>query len=125
MQLAKGVNSVTSEKFASWLEDELAARNWKPADLAARANVAQATISNILNSNREVGYKTALAIARALNVPPDYVFREAGILPPSPGTERDPTFQEIVDIMRNLPPEERQEVLEYALFRYRRLDRKS
>lgn len=122
MKLAEGAKSVTSDNFSSWLEDELSARNWKPADLATRANVAQATISNILNSNREVGYKTALAIARALNLPPDIVFREAGILPTSPGPERDPTFQDILDIMKNLPPEERREILDYALFRYRRLN---
>lgn len=36
----------------------------------------------------------------------------------------DPTFQEILSIMKNMPPAERQEVLEYALFRFRRLDKK-
>lgn len=121
MELAEGLRTVSSVNFSSWLELELTARNWKPADLAARANVAQATISNILNNNREVGHRTALAIAKALNVPPDYVYRQAGILPDTAGPERDPSFQEILDIMRNLPPEERREILDYALYRYRRL----
>lgn len=125
MQLTEGVKSVTSDNFSAWLEDELAARNWKPADLAMRAGITQAAISNILNGNREIGAKAALAIAGALNLPPDRVFREAGILPASPGPERDPTFQELLDIMKNLPPDERQEILDYALYRFRRMNGES
>jgi transcriptional regulator with XRE-family HTH domain len=117
---AKGVNSVAENNFAAWLEYELAARNWRPADLAKAADVPQATISNILNGNREVGAKVAKAIADALDLSPEYVFRRAGLLPDTPGPERDPTFQEILEIMRNMTEEERREIVDYALFRFRR-----
>lgn len=109
-----------SEDFAAWLEGELAARNWRPADLARAADLPQATVGNVINGNREVGLKVALAIAGALGLPPDTVFRRAGLLPAQPGPERDPTFQEILEVMRSLSPDERREIVDYALFRYRR-----
>lgn len=123
---SEGVKSVSTDNFPAWLEREISARGWRPADLAKEADIPQATISNILNGNREVGARVALAIAKALSLSPEHVFRQAGLLPPETnGMEPvDPTFQEILSIMKNMPPAERQEVLEYALFRFRRLDKK-
>ena len=118
--LPEGEYSVSVDNFSTWLETEIAARNWRPADLARIAKVPQATIGNILNGNREVGVKVALAIADALDLPPDLVFRQAGLLPPQSGPERDPTFQELLEVMRNLSPEDRRDVTDYALFRFRR-----
>lgn len=110
----------TDNEFAVWLEGEMNTRNWRPADLARAAGVPQATIANILNGNREVGGKVALALAEALALPADLVFRRAGLLPPQSGPERDPTYQELLEIMRNLSPENRRDVADYALFRFRR-----
>lgn len=119
--------TVNRVDFSTWLNSQLAMRGWRPIDLSNAANLPNSTIIRILNGDRRAGPDVATAIAHALEMKPEDVFRRAGLLPPKKnGTEIvDPTFQEIVDIMRNLPPEERQEVLEYALFRYRRLDRKS
>lgn len=117
---SEGVISVSTDNFAGWLEEELSARNWRPADLAKRANIPQATISNILNGNRDIGARVAVAIAEALSLSPEFVFRRAGLLPPQPGPERDPTFQELAEILRNMTEEERREVRDYALWRFRR-----
>jgi len=106
--------------FSHWLESELDARSWRPADLARAAGLPQATVGNILNGNRELGLKTAVALALALDVPADMVLRRAGLLPPQPGPERDPSFQEIAEIMRGMSPDERREVVDYALWRFRR-----
>lgn len=112
--------TVSIENFAGWLESELAARNWRPADLAKRSALPQATISNILNGNRDIGPKVAVMIADALELSPVYVFRRAGLLPPEEGTPADFSFDEILEIMKNLPPAERREIVDYALFRFRR-----
>lgn len=111
--------SVDNE-FSLWLEGELNRRNWRPADLARAAGLPQATVGNILNGNREVGAKVAAAIAQALDIPADIVFRRAGLLPSQSGPMADPSFQEIADIMRNMNEDERREVVEYALWRYQR-----
>ena len=106
--------------FVEWLDGELAARNWRPADLARASNVSTGAISHIYSGARSIGPDVANAIARGLDVPADLVFRKAGLLPESPGPERDPSFQEITDIMRNMTEAERREIVAYALFRFRR-----
>lgn len=114
---------MATNEFTEWLEKELRNRGWRPADLAHRARVNTGTISNILNGFRRAGPDVCLAIARALKVPPEEVFRRAGLLPPLPAPVDDATLKELEDIVKKLDPEERQEVLEYARWRYRRKER--
>ena len=112
--------NAVEEGFSVWLEKELAARRWRPADLARAAGLSNATVTRVLNGDRKAGADVALAIARGLNVSADLVFRRAGLLPSQSGPERDPAFQEIVEIMRGMTEEERREIVDYALFRFRR-----
>lgn len=118
------IYAVEGNGFADWLEEELAARGWKPADLARASKLSSATVSRILNGDRNAGSDVALAIAKGLNLSADFVFRQAGLLPPQPGPDRDPSFQEIAEIMRNMTEDERREVVDYALYQFRRRNRK-
>jgi len=121
---SEGVKSVSTDNFPAWLEREISARGWRPADLAKEADVPQATISNILNGNREVGAKVALAIAKALGLSPEHVFRQAGLLPPETNGEFSPSLQELNDILKNASEADRREIAEYALWYLRRRNRK-
>ena len=112
--------TVEGNEFSTWLENQLALRGWRPADLATAAGLPNATITRVLNGDRKAGPEVASAIAAALSLTPEYVFRRAGLLPEAPAPDRDPTFTEILEIMRNLPPDERREILDYALFRFQR-----
>lgn len=69
------------DNFAKWLQEELDYRDWKQADLARAANLDSAVISNLINEKRGAGETTATAIAKAFGLPPDFVFRKAGLLP--------------------------------------------
>lgn len=109
-----------SHGFVEWLDGELALRNWRPADLARAAGISTGSLSQIYTGARNPGPDIALAIARGFNLPADHVFRQAGLLPGSEGPDRDPSYQEILDIMRNMSVEERREIVEYALFRFQR-----
>jgi transcriptional regulator with XRE-family HTH domain len=91
------------ETLVEWLEVELAKRAWKPADLARAAHLPDATISNILNFNRKAGSDVCNAIAKALDEPPEKIFRLAGILPPLPPPVEEE--REAIGILRNLPPD--------------------
>lgn len=109
--------------FQEWLEEKLREMGWKPADLARAANIRYATLSRILNGQRNAGPDVCLAVARALKVPPEKVFRRAGLLPPLPASEDDATLKELQDIAQQLSLEKRREVLEYARWRYEQQER--
>lgn len=111
---------VEGNEFSTWLEYQLAMRGWRPIDLANAAGVPNATISRVLNGDRKAGPEVATAIADALDLSPEFVFRRAGLLPDLPPPERDPTFQELTEVMRNMSPDERREIVDYAIWRYRR-----
>ncbi len=90
-----------------------------PAELARLSGKAQAVISRILNNERDPSPETLIAISRALHLPPEIVFRRAGLLPPvSPEIEDQ---EEFVFLFSQLPPEERREILEFLRFKRERL----
>jgi transcriptional regulator with XRE-family HTH domain len=101
--------------FKLWLEQEANVRGWSHNELARQASLAQATVSNVLSGQRAPGCEFCIKIAAALNVSPVVVLIKAGILPPPSDDDIDLT--EIMDAIRQLSPEVRQEVLEYVRFR--------
>jgi len=97
------------ETLVNFLEAELIRRSWRPADLARAAGVPDATISHILNSSRRAGPEVCNALARALDEPPERVFRLAGLLPPLPPPVEEE--REAVRILRGLSPDLREAAL--------------
>lgn len=89
--------------FSEWLLLELKKREWSQADLARAAQVSRSAISEIISGRRQVGKDTANAIAEALKIPPEHVFRAAGILPSQP--DADPWVEEMDAKLRQLSPE--------------------
>jgi transcriptional regulator with XRE-family HTH domain len=104
--------------FSDWLEIELATRKMSPADLARSMRKDQGIISRILNGERFPNPKTLTSIAHALHLPPDNVFRIAGLLPPKP--EKDVLIDLIAHLSTQLPTEEdKNDVAEYVRLRLR------
>ncbi len=111
------------ENFSNWLANEMKKRGLSPADLARLSGKAPAVISRILNNERDPAPETLTAIARALRLPPETVFRAAGLLPPVPP---DTEYQEeFLYLLAQLPPEERQEILDLLRFKAERKSRPS
>jgi transcriptional regulator with XRE-family HTH domain len=102
------------KELADWLKQELERREWNTSDLARKAEVQPASLSRIINETREAGPNICLAIAKALHVAPERVFRKAGLLPPEP--EKDPTIMDAIHKMSRLTPEERKEIVRYMDF---------
>src|SRR3954470_19401011 len=73
--------------FSVWLDQELSSRSWTRADLAQKAQISQSTLSLIYNESRKAGPDVCRSIAEALKIPPEEVFRAAGLLPPNPKTD--------------------------------------
>lgn len=70
--------------FQEWLLAELRERGWSLSELARRADVGVSSLSMIVNELRGPGPDVLLGIARALRLPPETVFRRAGLLPDEP-----------------------------------------
>ena len=82
--------------FTAWLQDNMRRRNFSIRELARAANLSHSAISNVLNSVRNPGPDFCIAVAQALRVPPEDVFRRAGILPPIPTDEE---YRQLVELL--------------------------
>lgn len=98
--------------FGNWLLKELERRGWSQSLLATKAGLSRGTISNIMNGTRGVGEETLNGIARALQLPPETVFRAAGLLPPEP--EYVPLLDEWTAVFYELTADEQQEMIDIA-----------
>lgn len=73
--------TIVSMKFNDWILNELNNRNWSQADLARNAKLTRGSVSNYINGR--IPDDVALRkIARAFELPPETVYRAAGLLPP-------------------------------------------
>lgn len=69
--------------FSDWLTDEMEKREWTQSDLAHKADVNRQVIWSYINRKRVKPDEDVLsAIAKAFKMPPETVFRAAGLLPP-------------------------------------------
>ena len=68
--------------FIKWLSAEIDDRGWTLREMARRSDLTHVAISNVLNEVRNPGVEFCLKVARAFHVPPERVFRRAGLLPP-------------------------------------------
>lgn len=107
----------TVNKFRELVIAEINALGWSQSDLARAAGVSKSSISMALNEDRQPGTELCLGIAHALKKPPEEVYRWAGLLPPAPG--QNPTIEQINYVTAGLPPDEQENILEYALLRRR------
>lgn len=96
------------ETFNEWLENELKKRSWNQNQLAKRSGLAHGTISNILNNNKGFGPESLLAIARALKIPPETIFRAVGWLPESKDFTKD---QELILHYYSLLDQDKKEIV--------------
>ncbi|CAK0772693.1 XRE family transcriptional regulator [Gammaproteobacteria bacterium] len=106
--------------FPAWLDRELSAKNWTRADLSQVAKISQSALSLIYSGDRKPGPEVCNAIAQALRLPPDEVFRAAGLLPPK--SETTELIDQITFITSDLPIDDQQEILEYAKLRRKIVD---
>jgi len=103
---------MSRESFAAWLRDELQQRGWDQAELARRAQLSTGLISHIITTERGVGPHSARAIARALQVSPEEVFRRADLLPKS--SEIVEGSKELAFYYASLNGEDRKHLLLFA-----------
>lgn len=107
----------TVSDFPTWLSNEAERRGWTLNELARRSGLSSAGISMLSTGQRNPGFDACVAIARALGHPPEKVLRVAGLLPDTdPDSE---PIKEILEILNQLLPGRRDQVLSFARFMYR------
>jgi transcriptional regulator with XRE-family HTH domain len=68
--------------FGDWLSKKMREHNWTQSDLARHSGLTRQAISYYLSSKSRYPDERALTkIARAFKIPPEEVFRQAGLLP--------------------------------------------
>lgn len=111
-----------SEALKFWLVQALDRRGWSHRELARQSGISQTQISAVIAGERKANADFCIKAALALDESPDYALRLAGILPPAAPAESsdDSILQELVELARNLPPEDRQQILDYVRFIYQK-----
>lgn len=108
---------MTSEDFVGWLTCKMSEIGWSNSELARRAGVVPSTISMIVSRKNQPTWELCSGIAKAFDLPPEDVFRRAGLLPPvaPPG---DVTY--ITQTTRALPADQIKMVREFVEFLYKK-----
>ena len=97
--------------FVAWLEAELEQRQWSFNQLARRADLSHSMLSRV-RAGSPPTWSVCYAFSTALNLPPEQVFRQAGLLPPIPAGQAE--YEEFRYLLAQLSEEDRQELLEIA-----------
>lgn len=95
--------------FGKWLLKELDERRWSMREFARRSDVSESTISRVVSGKRNPSSALCRRMAEVLHLPPERIFREAGLLPSTP--EESPRIKEVLYLFRQLPEDERRRIL--------------
>lgn len=108
----------TNANFSRWLKENLDQREMTQADLARESGLTSAAISRIMRGSRGVGPEGCRAIAHALKLSEEKVFRQAGLLSQDTQESQDPedppTLKEWIWYYLQADEEERERMLEIA-----------
>lgn len=110
-----------SKKFPEWLNDVLREKDWSQSELARRAGVSRATISDVILGQEKPGRKLCMGIASALNIPAEEVFRIAGLLPKKP--EQNERSLELTHLFNMMTEANREDTLDYARMKLQKQER--
>ena len=99
--------------LSAFLNKELDERGWSQRELARRSGLSPTSISEVMSEKRGPGKRFCRAVAEALQVPPERIFQEAGIISSPPDT---PLFNELTNVAKSLSEENQRKLLEYAQF---------
>ena len=109
-------------EFGDWLSEELKNRRLTQSELSIRAGVSQGAIAHIIAGRRNAGAEVCEGIARALRLPPEIVFRKAGLLPPA--RDENPTDEELLHLFDKLDEGEQEDILNWIRLKVEQNERK-
>lgn len=109
-----------AEELTKWIVQQIEMNGWSMSELARRAGLSTTTISDVLAEKANPGTSFCNGVARALGVPPERVFRIAGLLPPVVIGQNEEKRQELDSYWVYLSEEERDTITAMARMLYER-----
>ena len=73
-----------TSNFANWLLGEIGRRGWTRRELAKQSGLSESSVYMILNGQRGASLEFCVGVAQALEIRPEVVLQQAGLLPPAP-----------------------------------------
>lgn len=110
-------------KFSSWLQTQLIKRGWDQSEVAKRAQmtgyyISKTQVSRIINGDRQAGPDACIAIAHALGLSREEVFKARGwLLTASEDPVQPNMTPQVAEVIRQLLrlPQDTQELVVYPL----------
>lgn len=106
-----------NDDFTRWLTTELDKRRLSQRELARRIGVSSTNVNDVINQRIKPSWNFCASIASEFDLSEIEVFKIAGLLP-NTIQEDGITPKELWNVIQQLSINERQELLEYALFRF-------
>lgn len=100
-------------EFVRLLNEEMKRRNMGVRQAAAAIGTSHPTLIRAL-AGEKVSFEFAVQLSQFLRIPPDQVFRLAGLLPPV--LERTEQTDRLLYLFNQLDPDKKQDLLGYAEF---------
>ena len=104
-----GIMGCMIDDLATWLKHELKLRGWSMREMARRTGVSHTAIINLVNGRTNPSAQFCLQIAEALQMPPEEIYRSAGLLPSS--TPEEASLLEANYLFARLSESEQETVL--------------
>ncbi len=101
-------------EFTDYVQSEMKKRGWSQADLARQTGMTTGGVSMLLNQTRKPSPDTLLTLSKAFQIPPESIFRAAGLLPAAP--QRTEITEMILYLYQKLSDEGKKDLLSYARF---------
>jgi transcriptional regulator with XRE-family HTH domain len=92
--------TIVDMKFNDWILEQLSKKNWSQADLARQSGLTRGAVSNYING-RIPNDEGLQKIAKAFDVPVDFVYEKAGIL--APKNELSTVKRSLLHLAENMP----------------------
>ncbi len=95
--------------FPKWLQEQLDIREWRPTDLARKANLSDAAVSRVLKSERKADIDTLMSFAVAFKISPMAILRKAFDFPEGEN-EDEVKWEDWKHLINQMTPQEEQNI---------------